>query len=315
MTTTHFPDDGSFAPAQTSTRISDYLKTRPLDEKPPSVAEFDERMMNLAVLAKKWTGTSPDNNFSNPKILSLDFVTGIAGNRKNGVTLVQEMLLLAMEAKPRPVSFAIQGYMFNDFISYIYQDIYYKERGINTKLAIENFDKYRRDIGAWLRGEIRQEYKRCNKWKIRKGIQLLFDKNHIVHAHLMFQGKSISRSILTLMYKLMESDEDDGYTNGSIRDFRLIRQDLNLLGNYCFVRRYGNDSKRMRTFREVIPPLSEDMFSKSQAQPVRQTNTLISVENEGFKMVRMPQKAGKSKVQQQAPQKSLLSELDDILAS
>jgi len=315
MTTTYFPVDGSFTSAQSSTRISDYLKTHPLGERPLNVAEFDERMMNLAVRAKKWMDTPPDNNFSNPKILSLDFVTDIAGNRKNDVTLVQEMLLLAMEAKPRPISFAIQGYMFNDFISYIYQDIYYEEKGINAELAMANFNKYRRDIGAWLRGEIRQDYKKCNKWKIRKGIQLLFDKNHIVHAHLMFQGKSISRSILSLMYKLMESDEDEGYTNGSIRDFRLIRQDLNLLGNYCFVRRYGNDSKRMRTFREVIGPLPQDERLKKREELVHQIDTLMPAGGEEITMTRTPQKAGKLKAQQQTPKSTLLSELDAILAS
>jgi len=61
-------------------------------------------------------------------------------------------------------------------------------------------------------------------------------------------------ALSTLIGKFLESDQDADYTNGSLRDFRLVRQDFNLLGELCFLSRHRDDPDKMDRISRVICP-------------------------------------------------------------
>jgi len=250
----------------TETRIGAYLREIKNNSNnselnaPVKVGDFYKRMMRLTERAINWGIKPPENAFRVPTYLDINKLPALVGkiniNDRNALaSQILEMLLLTFEAKPRPISFAITGYSPIDFMAYIYQDVYCKEKEIPLKTVENDFTTHLSDIIDWLRSQDNTRSKSENNAvrHIRYRCSMLFDVNYSTIRS--WQNKPEGSIALTnLVSKLLECDQDSGYANGSLRNFRLVRQDFNLLGEYCFLLRKHGNPEEMEKFKKIICP-------------------------------------------------------------
>jgi len=257
----------------TETRIGAYLREiKNSPEIPISVTpnDFYKRMVSLPMRAVHWDINPPRNAFRIPRNLNVGVIPDMTGIpirdhqiRDVFITPAQEMLLLAFEAKPRPLSFAMTGYSLVDFMAYIYQDVYCKENEISLREVENDFGTWRNAIVEWLRSDENAHISKNNAMRhIRKRFALVFDARY--QSVAQWQKKPANAaSMMNLFAKLLESDHDVGYTNGAVRDFRLVRQDFNLLAEHCFLLRNKNDPIQMEQFsRAICPSKVQGAFSE-----------------------------------------------------
>jgi len=244
------------------THISTYLRSiQAMPERACTVRvnDFYHRLRNLPTHAARWEGKAAQNAFKLPPDLHMSVIPLLTGNmkpdkiNKDFVTPLYEMLLLAFEAKPRPISFAMAGYSPVDFMAYIYQDVYSREKDIPLDDIESNFGKWRNPIVDWLRSPRDESIENNATRHVRWRFALLFDRGYSQIAAR--QNRAEGNTALTnLISKLFESDQETGYANGSLRDFRLVRQDFNLLAERCFLLRHRDDPVKMERFARVICP-------------------------------------------------------------
>jgi len=254
--------------ARVQTRISQHLqaiKDGAGAYEPVTPAAFKERWLTMPEHIRLWDEQPPENAFALPAWLERSLMEEYTGKIKSEITLVQEMLLLAFEATPRPVSFGMTGYGPLHFIAYIYQDVFYEENGIAEIISRDEaiqkkigFKKTSGDLKSnlyegmyfrhfymkifdWLRYTEKHRTKNCAISHIEARLHLLTgrSKQNVESFHRPLAQIPAETA---LFHKLMERDDETGYTKGSLRDYRLVRQDFNLLGEYCFYSRHKNSS-------------------------------------------------------------------------
>ena len=228
-----------------------YYQTNPEMRRPVSWNEYLLRMEKISRLALQggvFESEGEVNNFSRERDVSptlLRMITGMISSRMQRgsfkkemhlpVPVVREMTLIAFEAKPRLVSLAM-GFTSSDFICYTYQDVIKEamvlEGAISASASTKSFTEMLPDMKRWMRQAPARKGLNSARRHIRRRIMALLDRtNHQVAA--LFSDKEMSSDLECLIQKLMERDDDVGYTQGMIRDFEAVRNDFNVLAEHC----------------------------------------------------------------------------------
>ena len=252
-----FVDNDSSSQANSNSLIAQLVeryKNDPEKCKPVTMREYMMRMSQIPRLAANINETK--NAFVSPGDLSpmvLRIVTGFLNYRLHSaskpkelekeISLRREMLLLAFEAKPRHISFAMNGYTASDFISYIYQDVAMTAMGVDPEEQEDRFVPMINDIKSWMRIPPPKGITNTARRHIRRRLMLLLDRsNH--QAASLFEDREMPSEMVLMMQKLLERDDDQGYLNGELRDFRQVRDDFNILAEFCVRNRYTDKSAK-----------------------------------------------------------------------
>lgn len=230
-------------------------------QEPVTMREYTQRMQEIPRLSMRF---GQSNGFEMAHDLSdaqMRLITGMVSSRYNQarfqeqmdkpVNVLREMMLYLFEAKPRPISFAITGYTISDFIAYIYQDIALQLTGASAQ-ANEPFKNVVDQIKAWFR-EPFDSRKNSARRHIRRRLMVTLDRTSH-QANSLFEDREMPTEMLYVAHKLLERDDDSGYTQGVIRPFEQVRNDFNLLATYCQVRRYKDEPKKLEAFWRVRCP-------------------------------------------------------------
>lgn len=201
---------------------------------------------------------------------------GFSPRDKKGLSLpispIQHMLLTTFEATPRPLSFSMNGYSASDFVAYIYQDV--AERFINTPAVRSPLftNKKRKEIKQWLVDTVPRKQNSPQR-HIRRRLMALFNRTN-QQINSLFLDREISPEMLLLFRKLMERDDNLGYMQGQLRDFKLIRNDLNLLGEYITLRHLimTGDVERYDAYLRVDCPATISDFESVSIDKPRSSN-------------------------------------------
>lgn len=188
-------------------------------------------------------------------ILSSRYATKEGKEELNrSVAMTREMLLYCFEAKPRPISFGITGYSSSDFISYVYQDVAYKAMDKEDQESIDQMELPEQVdfIAEWMRAPI-SNYHNSARRHIRRRLRVLLDRK-VAQIGAMQFDREVRTDLLHLFFKLMECDDDVGFTAGQLREHASIRDDLNILGMFCTYIHFKNDEARLREFLRVRCP-------------------------------------------------------------
>lgn len=258
------------------TKIATLLKQYRADATKMAPVTMRDYMIRMQELPRLAAGHAPSNGFARPADLApmhLRLVTGFFSSRfqmksleeqiDDRVTLGREMLLLTYEAKPRPISFAMTGYTASDFIAYIYQDVALRSMGRNADVTHEEFVAQIDDIKSWLRLPPPSRIDNSPRRHIRRRLMLLLDRTNNQAASLL-EDREMPNELVLLAQKLLECDDDEGYTQGRLRDFREVREDFNVLAEHCVRLRHPDDSKLLSSFDRVICPSLVDDFASYQ---------------------------------------------------
>lgn len=284
--------------------------------RPVSLREYLLRMQQIPRAA---INSGPTNGFTRPGDLNMSLlrlVTGLLSSRmqrnefkkdmEQPVSLIREMLLLCFEAKPRQVSFSVTGYTASDFIAYIYQDISMLGMGMSAAQMRRPFIENVSSLKEWLRQPPPRSMKNNVRRHIRRRLMVTLDRtNH--QSSSLFEDREIPSELLYLIHKLMERDDDVGYTQGQIRDFYDVRTDFNLLAEYCRKLRFTGAEEDPHVFDRVIcPSLVEDFPSYRIDLPrgrtfpnkkTRQTKKTLMTERELTEMATATIKTMRTKAQ------------------
>lgn len=249
--------------------------------------EFVYRARALPLLAAQRRG-GPDNGFALPMNLStldlraIGFVAhGFSYSDKKNfsetVSLLQHMALLAYEAKPRPMSFSMNGYSASDFVAYIYQDV--AARFIDIPLMHEPvFTREKANvIKSWLSESVPRKQNTPQR-HIRRRLMAVFNRTS-QQINSLFIDREIPPEMLIIFRKLLERDDNSGYIEGSLRDFELVRHDINLLGEavtlpYLIA---TDDIEQADAFRRVDCPATIGDFGALQIDKPRSKKTKIKM--------------------------------------
>ena len=253
----------------------------------PSItyAECIQRARVLPLLAAQLNNDQRDKTLFRPADLTilelrlLGFVPhGFSmRNRKvlqKNISLPQHMMLIAFEAKPRPLSFAMSGYSCSDFVAYIYQDV--AARFIDSPImATKEFTKEKaEEIKYWLQLDVPKKRNSPQRHIKRRLMALLNRKSGQINN--LYQDQEVPTDLLILFRKLLEVDEDVGYSYGELRDFSLVRQDFNALCHYVTYSHYEEnkmivnqeDYHRVKCPSVIIDFTSENIDKKRVPKPV-----------------------------------------------
>lgn len=253
------------------TKLLEAYKANPEICHPVTMGEYMYRMQMVPRLASKFAESElgfTEASDLPPMVLRL--VTGFMNYRYHSiskpeemekeVSLPREMLLLAYEAKPRHISFAMNGYTASDFIAYIYQDVARRSMGLEEDETKLPFQKIVNDIKDWLRIPPESGTQNSARRHIRRRLMLLLDRsNH--QAASLFEDREMPSDLVALMQKLLERDDDVGYTQGELRPFREVRHDFNILAEHCLRLRKAHDDMLEQRLNKVICPSLVDDFA------------------------------------------------------
>ena len=169
------------------------------------------------------------------------------------VSLMREMLLITYEAKPRPISYGITGYRMSDFIAYIYQDILMDDMKMSDHQRGRPFESRVEALKMWMMMPTGKSAVNSARRHIRRRLMVLLDRtNH--QAAALFEDREVPSELIHLIHKLMERDDDLGYTEGRVRPYREVRADFNALAEFCVRNRFKHDSERLRTLDRLVCP-------------------------------------------------------------
>lgn len=188
------------------------------------------------------------------------------------ISLLQHMLLLAYEATPRPMSFAMNGYSASDFVAYAYQDV--AARFIDIPLMHElTFTREKASIiKSWLSESVPRKQNSPQR-HIRRRLMAIFNRSS-QQINSLFIDREIPPEMILLFRKLLERGDNLGYTGGSLRDFKLVRSDLNLLAESVTLPYLMalNEVEQVDAFNRVDCPATVDDFSSLQIDKPRSTS-------------------------------------------
>lgn len=188
------------------------------------------------------------------------------------VSPLQHMVLIAHEATPRPLGFAMNGYTPSDFIAYIYQDV--AERFINTHdIRNPRFTREKANrIKMWLAESVPRKQHSPQRHIRRRLMSMLNRTNQQINSLLI--DREVSPEMTLLFRKLMERDDNLGYMQGQLRDFNLVRDDFNLLAETITFNHYiyTGEQERADAFMRVDCPSTIHDFSLLKIDKPRSTN-------------------------------------------
>lgn len=189
------------------------------------------------------------------------------------VSLEQHMLLLTYEAKPRPLSLASMGYTSSDFIAYIYQDVAARFIRHKEMKSLEFTKEKAALIKAWLLEKVPAK-RGSPQRQIRRHLMTMFDRNN-AQIIALFNNRGCTNDMQNLMRKLLERDDDKGYTYGEVRDFRDVRADLKLLAKQVTYSYYTNsgDSLKAEEFLRIRCPSLVNSFVAEDINKPRERKT------------------------------------------
>lgn len=267
-------------PTALSERLNTLYANKQLDS-PVTQSQFIARARALPLLAVERdkdesgeVGFAPPKNLSTLDLRGLGLVAhGFSPRNKKilaeHISPLQHMVLIAHEATPRPLGFAMNGYSASDFIAYIYQDV--AERFIhNPVMRSEEFTREKaKAIKMWL-GEKVPRKQHSPQRHIRRRLMALFGRSNQQINSLFIDRESPPEMIL-LFRKLMERDDNLGYIKGQLRNFELVRSDLNRLAQAVTLKHYLNvgDIDRAEAFMRVDCPATISDFSALQIDKPR----------------------------------------------
>lgn len=253
---------------------------------PSTLREFRGRMQHLARRAVRLDDDSIGFRFpSDLTDSTVHLHAGILSSRyasKEGkeeldspTSMTREMLLYCFESKPRPISFGITGYSSSDFISYLYQDVAYSEMDSEDKEYMDSLELPDQIdfVADWMRAPI-SNHRNSARRHIRRRLRVLLDRK-VVQIGAMQFDREVRTDMLYLFFKLLERDDDTGFTEGQLRESTAIRDDLNLLGLFCNYIHFKDDERRLREFLRVrCPSLVSDFSSEVIDLPRRSKKTV-----------------------------------------
>lgn len=222
-------------------QLLDQYETQPNRRRVVTLREYLLRMQQVPRMS---TQHEAENGFRSPGDMSVAMVrllTSMMSSRfhtektqndmDKPVSPVLQMLLLAFEAKPRPISFAITGYTSSDFIAYIYQDLAEHAMRLAGRHLPKPFGDRIDDIKAWMREGAPKVGTNSASRHIRRRLMVLLSRtNHQVAS--LLDDREMPSELVFLIHKLLERDDDVGFTQGALRPFKDVREDFNRLAEF-----------------------------------------------------------------------------------
>ncbi|MDF8363289.1 MULTISPECIES: hypothetical protein [Achromobacter] len=262
----------SSVPQVPNSRIAQLLDLYEAQPNRRRVVTLREYLLRMQQVPRLSTQHEAENAFRSPGDMSVAMVrllTSMMSSRfhtdktqadmDKPVSPVRQMLLLAFEAKPRPISFAITGYTSSDFIAYIYQDVVENA----MRLAGRHLSKSRGDriddIKGWLREGTPKVGTNSASRHIRRRMMVLLSRtNHQVAS--LLDDREMPSELVFLIHKLLERDDDVGFTQGALRSFKDVREDFNRLAE--FVVRINAEYADAQPDKPNEPPNPRDQVEK-----------------------------------------------------
>lgn len=243
--------------------------------KPTSHIEYLRRMERLPHLAGREAGS---NGFASPVNFNAADLRAVAGMQSAHMTkgrflkdpdapvsLYREAVLITMEAKPRPLSFGINGYQPSDFFAYIYQDVILKSMPDAPAHGMP-FEGLLDRLKLWLRTPPPRGNNENPARQIRRRLMALLNRT-ANQVNALLDDREIPTEMIPMLHKLLERDDDVGYTRGDIRDFQAVRDDFNQLVEHCARSRYklAGDVKMLKMLDAAACPAQKQRTQASQA--------------------------------------------------
>lgn len=175
-------------------------------------------------------------------------------------TIEMEMLLYCYEAKPRHMSLALQGWHMDDFIAYIYRD-FLLLAGVASTLA-ESTMHAKEYLRAASRPTLDDKAGRI-RVGIASRVTAMFGR-HQTSFYRWMAPESGLREQRNLIAKLLEPDDESGYTSGRLAHYKQVREDLYELSRFCW------EARGVNLDEKAFPP--EDPAFLEQ-RPVRRAAT------------------------------------------
>lgn len=169
------------------------------------------------------------------------------------VSIPKEIILLCYEAKPRPISFALNAYGLNDFIAYIYQDIAMNDMDDLPEGATLTDPEVLAKVKLWLQQRPDRDTTNSPIKHIRRRLTASFIRSPNQLNRFLFTNDS-GGEVSEMACKLLERDDDQGYTRGDLRDFPDVRDDFNVLVEFVLRNRYAADSPEIEEIERVCCP-------------------------------------------------------------
>lgn len=260
------------APQQPKSRIAQLLDLYEGQPNRRRVVTLREYLLRMQQVPRMSTQLEAENGFRSPGDMSVAMVrllTSMMSSRfhtektqndmDKPVSPVRQMLLLAFEAKPRPISFAITGYTSSDFIAYIYQDLAEHAMRLAGRRLPKPFGERIDDIKAWMREGAPKVGTNSASRHIRRRLMVLLSRtNHQVAS--LLDDREMPSELVFLIHKLLERDDDVGFTQGALRPFKDVREDFNRLAE--FVVRINAEYADAQPDEPNEPPNPRDQVEK-----------------------------------------------------
>lgn len=157
-----------------------------------------------------------------------------------------QMLAYLYEAKPRYVSFANLGWTQANFVIWLYQDL------------IEKYEIGTQEHARFWLMTVRRPTREDILGRIRTGIgrryTAAFNKVPFSFYKWISQNKVTSHSVAILFAKLLEPDDEQGYTRAVEPNFLSVREDLYSLSRFLY------KAHELGEFDELFPAPELDSF-------------------------------------------------------
>lgn len=187
---------------------------------------------------------------------SSNYFRGQLGNSNEPAPLELQMLLLLYEAKPRMASLSNLGWSQRDFVLWIYQDIF-KRFHLESEEAILN-------LLMQTKKPSRDDKLSRLRIGIARRVTAALGRYPVSFHKWMVSGKPSTRTVAMLFAKLLESDDEQGYTRTQEPDFKIVRADFYALANFLY------QANNLGNFDQEYPP-PEILEGKNSffANPIR----------------------------------------------
>tara|TARA_R110000850_G_scaffold250365_1_gene375291 strand:+ start:21104 stop:22045 length:942 start_codon:yes stop_codon:yes gene_type:complete len=157
---------------------------------------------------------------------SSNYFRGQLGNSNEPAPLELQMLLLLYEAKPRMASLSNLGWSQRDFVLWIYQDVF-KRFGFDDEQDVLN-------LLMQTKKPSREDKLSRIRIGIARRVTAAFGRYPVSFHKWMVSGKPSTRTVAMLFAKLLEADDEQGYTRAQEPDFRIVRDDFFALVNFIY---------------------------------------------------------------------------------
>lgn len=280
------PDRLSLSTAGQPTAISTHLNELLISGGLKNIvkqSDYINRTRALPLLAERKALSTNTGGFASPTDLTTLDLRGL-GLVPHGFSLrdrkalsetispIYHMVLIAYEATPRPVGFAMNGYSASDFLAYIYQDV--AACFIHTpEVQSEVFTREKANqIKMWLSEKVPRKQNSPQR-HIRRRLMIMLNRTN-QQINSLFIDREISTEMMVLFRKLMERDDNIGYMEGQLRNYRAVRSDFNSLAETLTLPHYvrENDFDAADAFRRIDCPATISDFASTNIDKPRSPN-------------------------------------------